>query len=307
MNLFKPKTNNPPSPQLLERVATKYNDIMAIQNGRFREIWFVRGKDFFLQSRIDAEDPASLVLVYSRMMMAGLFFQPAPRRILMVGLGGSAVSNCFQKWCPDTVLDVVEIDREIIEIARKYFFLRESERCRVHEEDGRIFVKNMQGKAEYDLVFLDAFKSGSIPYHLKTSEFYREISSLLAPGGVVSSNLYGKSNVLKPNDLKTFSAVFKQIYVFEDPEEIATVLHATHQDRRSSPEEMQRAADELVKAGRVPPHMRDVPAMQCPGKFDRKDATAFCDDFPKDKFFQAVDKNNVNLTLSRPYPIKSSG
>lgn len=307
MTLFKSKTDVRPDIKLLIRAETKFNNIMAVQNGKFREIWFVRNNDFFLQSRIDAENPYSLALVYSQMMMAGLLLQPAPKRILMIGLGGSAVTNCLNQWFPETLIDVVEIDGRIVEISREYFFLRESERYRVHEQDGRVFVQSMRGKEKYDWIFLDAFKSGSIPYHLKTAEFYGEISGLLAPGGVVSSNLYGKSNRLKPRDLATFAGVFKQIYLFEDPDEVATVLHATNQARKWAPEDMNRAAAEFMSSQQIPLSMHDIAAMYRPGKFEEYETSAFNDNFSEDHFIQAVERNNDNRTWNCPYPIKSSG
>ena len=42
---------------------------------------------------------------------------------------------------------------------------------------------------KYDLVFLDAFKGGSVPYHLKTVEFYREIARSLTEEGILVTNL----------------------------------------------------------------------------------------------------------------------
>lgn len=305
-NPFKRKPRNLPEMKVLVRAETRYNDIMVIQNGKFRDLWFVRDNDFFLQSRVNAKDPSELVLVYAKMTLANLLFQPEPKRILIVGLGGAVLSNCLHDWYPDAWIDVVEIDGKITAIAKEFFFLRESKQYRVHEMDGRIFIQSQMGKVKYDFVILDAFKSGSIPYHLKTAEFYHEIRDILAPGGVVSSNLYGKSNGLKPRDSVTFASIFKQTYLFDDPGEVATVLHATDHEKKWSREDMERVAMKIMASKRIPLDMEEIVAMYRPGKYEETPSGVFFDDFPDREFLQVVEKNNENLFMERPYPIKSS-
>ena len=197
-----------PQIKVLAREKTRYNDIYVIQNGVHRELWFKGNGEYYLQSRMDTQGQNPLALVYSRMIMASLLFCPEPRRMLMVGLGGAAVSNCLGEWFPNLKIDIVEVDGKVIDVAKKYFSLRESSHCKVFEEDGRVFIQNRKEQEPYDWIILDAFKSGSIPYHLKTEEFYKEIRAVLRPGGVVGSNLYGKGNTLKPRDTKTFLSVF---------------------------------------------------------------------------------------------------
>ncbi|OGW27025.1 MAG: hypothetical protein A3K09_06220 [Nitrospinae bacterium RIFCSPLOWO2_12_FULL_47_7] len=304
-NPFKRKPDPPPEMKVLVRAETKYNDIMVIQNGSFRDLWFVRNNDFFLQSRINTKDPQELVLVYSKMTLGNLLFQPEPKHILVVGLGGAVLTNCLHDWYPEACIDVVEIDKEIINVAKKCFFLRESKQYKVHEADGRVFIQNQRGREKYDFVILDAFKSGSIPYHLKTVEFYGEIRDILAPGGVVSSNLYGKSNELKPRDSVTFASVFKQTYLFNDPEDIATVLHAADHEQRWSRVDLERSAMKIAGLKKIPLDMREVAAMYRPEKSETNSVGVFFDNFPSQEFLQVVDKNNENLFVERPYPIKS--
>ena len=176
---FLEKKTNEPAIKILARERSPYNDIYVIQKGDYRELWFKGNGDYFLQSRVNVTQKKQLALVYSNMMMASLFFCPNPTRLLMVGLGGGSLTNFLSDWFPDLKIDVVEIDEKVIEISKKYFFLQESNRYRIFQEDGRVFIKNRKGQEAYDWIILDAFKSGSIPYHLKTHEFYKEIRSAL--------------------------------------------------------------------------------------------------------------------------------
>jgi spermidine synthase len=86
-------------------------------------------------------------------------------------------------------VDAVDIDPEVIRIAKEYFKTPEDARLRLVAKDGRRFIQ--ESKEKYDLIFLDAYNSDTIPFHLTTREFYREVAARLAPGGVVVSNIIG--------------------------------------------------------------------------------------------------------------------
>ena len=298
------KTAN--SPVILAKTETKFNLIYVIQTGDFREIWF-KGKgerDFFLQSRINLQSPFDPELVYSQMMMASLFLKPNPKRILMIGLGAAVVSNFMHHQFSNLHLDVVEIDPMVLTAAKKYFFLKESPRYKVHILDGRVFLKNQIGGETYDMVFLDAFKSGSVPYHLKTVEFYREIKAVLCPDGLVCSNLYGKSNEMKPSDRKSFQKVFSNIYTFEDPDRVATVLLAQNGEKQWSAKDFRNSANQWE--GKFGFSMKSVASYFKQGQFAPDSGSEFKDDFTNAEFARAVEKNNSNDSLYRPYPIQNT-
>ena len=113
-----------PEIKVLARERTLYNDIYVIQNGENRELWFKGNGDYYLQSRVNVEKQKQLALVYSNMMMASLLFCPNPCRLLMVGLGGAAVTNFLSEWFQNLHIDVVEIDKKVIEVSKKYFFCK---------------------------------------------------------------------------------------------------------------------------------------------------------------------------------------
>jgi len=83
-------------------------------------------------------------------------------------------------------VDAVEIDPEIVSVARKYFGLAEDE-GRIVLMDGRRYFRTTP--ETYDLVVLDAFGSSSIPFHLVTRESFATIKSRMKPGGILALNV----------------------------------------------------------------------------------------------------------------------
>ncbi len=153
------------------------------------------------------------------------------------------------------------------------------------------------------MIFLDAFKSGSIPYHLKTLEFYRELRSVLGESGVVVSNLYGRSNTLKPRDRETFLKVFPQIYLFEDPDRVATVSIATRQESRWDRATFRQRAEQFVPPPGMTLSMREVvETLQDENRW-AEGGRVFRDDFDPRQLQQAVDRHNLQKAGPRPYPI----
>ena len=82
--------------------------------------------------------------------------------------------------------EVVEIDPAVIRIAQDYFDVPLD--LKVIIADARGYVRAVSGEKRYDLIFLDAFNSFSVPFHLTTEEFIRETSILLAPDGILMAN-----------------------------------------------------------------------------------------------------------------------
>lgn len=292
--------------KILAHTRSRYNDIFVLQNGFLREMWFKGGGDFYLQSRIDLRDPKKLVLVYSRLSMAALLFRPPPRRVFVLGLGGGVLPAALNRWFPGARVDVVEIDPKVLRICRRWFGLPDTKNLCVHLEDGRRFVERCQGKELYDLIFLDAFKSGSIPFHLKTVEFYRELKNLLGPDGVLATNLYGPSNPHKPSDWKTLDGVFEHLYGFEDPDCTATVVVCTRHRERWDGATLQERAARYPKPFGMDLDLPALAAMHAGDRYAQAAARVFQDAFQAGDRAKVIENNNRLEPVGKiPYSIRN--
>lgn len=190
-----------------------YNHIVVTEDERgLRALLFERGGG--RQSVVKPGDPDHIELPYAKTMLVGLAFVETPRRMLVVGLGGGTIPGFLHKHYPRAAVDVVEIDPDVVEVARKYFGFPESKGLEVHVEDGRRFIENCT--EPYDIIFLDAYGNDFIPYHLATREFLRAVRKALRPGGVVVGNVWSsRSNRLHDSMLRTYQDVFDELYRFE--------------------------------------------------------------------------------------------
>jgi spermidine synthase len=291
--------------KVLTRTRSPFNDILVIERENLREMWFQGNGRFYLQTRIDLGRPRDLALVYTRLLLAPLIWNPNPSRILMIGLGGGVLPRFLNEVYPDITIDVVEVDARVTELARRYFNFKESPHLRVFEDDGRAFIKQCGRK--YDMVFLDAFKGGAVPFHLKTVEFYREIAQSLKEEGILVTNLYGKSNTLKPRDRKTLESVFHRISFFEDAERVATVCLAMLGDKGADLEALRKYIPNLPERVQRSLSWLENMDMIDNGSLVEPSGSVFKDDFEASEFFKAVKRNNRNDPFfNHPYPIRNS-
>ena len=200
---------------ILEEARSRFNHIRIGQRGSLRTMYFVSDEGVqYIESRFDISRPRSLDLDYSRTMMAGFLLQPAPKRVLMLGLGGGQISNYLRDRFPEIEIDAIDIDPEVVRLAQRHFGVpRDDPRYRTHVADGRLFIEEAAADARWDMIILDAFRGVFVPYHLKTAEFYQACLARLSPQGVVVANLHNATKMY-PHDRNTLAAVFPQRYSF---------------------------------------------------------------------------------------------
>jgi len=169
-------------------------------------------KDGARQSVVKPGDPDHLELPYTRVVMTGLALCDDPRRVLVVGLGGGTIPMFLRKHYPQVAIDVVDIDPEVVRVAKKFFGFREDARMRAHAADGRRFIE--QTRQPYDIIFLDAFGPDSIPRHLATVEFLQSVRRALTPRGLVAGNVWSRSTNRQYDDMvRTYQEAFSELYV----------------------------------------------------------------------------------------------
>lgn len=196
----------------VESFDTLYNNLTVEKTGNIVELRARSRRGEALESAVDLSDPLKLVVGYTRTLYAGLFFQPQPRRVLMIGLGGAGFHRLFTAAYPAALLQTVELDPKVFELCQTRLAFQPTAQTPVALTDGRMFVK--RDKGTWDWIVLDAFRGGFVPPHLKTEEFYRECAAHLGERGVFITNLHSNTG-LYYSDIKTIEAVFPQVVLFQ--------------------------------------------------------------------------------------------
>jgi spermidine synthase len=186
-------------------IETEYNDVFITRRGNQLVMSFqVKGWDY-TESIANLLEPDDLPLRYAQVMTVATVYPEAPKKILMLGLGGGSISTYLGRFMPEAAITTVEIDPGVITAAKTYFGLRESERMRYRAGDGRVFLN--RNSELYDLILLDAYRGGYVPFHLLTREFYALVKQRLAPGGAAGFNVHDGSK-LYASTVKTLAEVF---------------------------------------------------------------------------------------------------
>ena len=192
----------------IAHLETEYNDIFVTKRQTNLVMSFqIKGWDY-TESVVNLADPDDLPLRYTQTMTVAVSYPQSLAKILMLGLGGGSISAYLGRFIPDAFITTVEVDPGVISAAKAYFGLRETERIGFRAGDGRLFLN--RNTERYDLILLDAYRGGYVPFHLLTREFYALVKERLAPGGAAAFNIHDGSK-LYASTLRTLAHVFRQL------------------------------------------------------------------------------------------------
>jgi spermidine synthase len=196
---------------LLAHIETVYNDIFVSKRRGIMAMSFQLKGWEYTQSEANLRDADDLPVPYTRAMTIAVAVAENAKRILMIGLGGGTISTYLGRAMPDAAIDTVEVDPDVITTAKKYFGIRETATVKYFPGDGRVWLK--RHARTYDVIVVDAYHGGYVPFHMMTKEFYELVRQRLAPGGAAVFNVHDGTK-LYISTIKTLGAVFPSVQLF---------------------------------------------------------------------------------------------
>ncbi|MFN3984238.1 MAG: fused MFS/spermidine synthase [Rhodocyclaceae bacterium] len=149
----------------------------------------------WIQGAMRLRKPDALELAYTREMMAGLLLrgdETWPRNALLIGLGAASLTRFIHRHCPQTRIEVVEIEPRVVAAAQQFFRLPETgPLLQIHVGDGAEYV--LAGDRCYDYILVDGFDRNARAGALDTLPFYQAVRARLSERGLMSVNLFGRS------------------------------------------------------------------------------------------------------------------
>lgn len=172
---------------ILERLFRgEYEKPFVLEDGDTRYLYF---SFEYVQSAMRIKKPDSLELAYTRKMMSFALFNPKPRRILMLGLGGGSLVKFCHRHLPDAEITVVEINEHVLAFRDEFCVPKDDERFRVILGDAADFVA--ASNKTFDVILVDAFDRNGFANSICNTEFYVHLKHQLEDGGLIVCNLAG--------------------------------------------------------------------------------------------------------------------
>jgi spermidine synthase len=208
-----------------------------------------------IQSRMQIKNPDALDLEYTRTMMGFLLFNPQPRNMAMIGLGGGSLAKFCYRYLPKTHIQVVEINPHVIALRDEFRVPANNERFTVVRGDGAKFVRSSTSR--FDVLIVDGFDSHGLPSSLSSQRFYEDCFDTLQPDGIMVANLhYGHTHYSA--HLERIRRSFNDtVLVIDDGEQSNSIVFACqgHAFKQVRPGAMRRprnldaaAAEQLMAA-----------------------------------------------------------
>ncbi len=133
---------------VLFEVTTPYHHIRVVEDSGMRTLCF----DDATESRMSVEQPLTGHFEYTEYFHMAFLWNAKISSVLMVGLGGASAQRSFEHYYPDITVETVEIDPNVLKVAKNYFNLTETDRQKVHVEDGRVYLFPAQSSRNVVLV-----------------------------------------------------------------------------------------------------------------------------------------------------------
>jgi spermidine synthase len=201
--------------RVLYETQTPYQELEVTQINDTRTLYL----DDQQHSAMDVDRPTRHVFEYTRYFHLPYLLADDPDdidRVLFIGGGGFTGPKRFVEEY-DATVDVVEIDPEVIDVAKRYFAVDESdEQLNIYQGDGRRYLR--ETNRSYDLIVLDAYKKDKVPFQLTTVEFFELAESRLSADGMLYANVIsaesGPASKFYRAEYRTMSEVYPQVYTF---------------------------------------------------------------------------------------------
>ena len=156
------------------------------------------------QSCMNMDDINGLAHSYTQAMMTGLLFITQPASATIMGLGAGSMAKNLLSNFPGMDIHSVEYREAVVDIAKKYFYLPESERLTIHIDDAVSFMES--NKTKSDIIFSDLYNTQGMESRQIHHEYLKNCKNALNENGVLVLNIW-YSAIKSHADLKALLSI----------------------------------------------------------------------------------------------------
>ena len=149
-------------------------------------------------------------------------------QLLLIGLGGGSLPMFIYNHFPHVYTTVIELDPDIVDVAKNWFGFQESERMKLIVGDGLDLLKEIPEKYHivvFDIDSKDSTKGLSCPpAAFVDEETLKFVKAMLFPGGLFILNLVCRDEKKNEEVIKSIRQMFPEVCKMDIENEINEVL-----------------------------------------------------------------------------------
>jgi spermidine synthase len=236
-----------PSPDLPEVTVSEYAGVRSLH---LDSIW--------IQGSMRKSKPLQLELEYIQRMMAPLLWLPVAEWrsgwAVQLGLGAAALTKYCHQVLQRPKTTAVELNPAVLAACRQWFELpSDDERLQVEIADAADWARRPEHQGQVQLLHVDLYDHEAAAPVLDSAEFYADCRALLAPGGVMAVNLFGRRASFDGSCERLLTAFGdRHVWRLASTKEGNTVVVATRENLLPEKAELQRRATNMDLALGLP-------------------------------------------------------
>lgn len=174
----------------------KKQDLAGATISEFDGVRYLHLGTPWVQGAMRIRKPKQIELEYVQRMMAWMLWRPSEQvaqgHAVQLGLGGAAITR-FTHQALRMKTTVVELNPTVIAACRLWFHLpADDERLAVLQADAADWVADAAHLQTVDVLCVDLYDHEAAAPVLDDERFYAACRAVLAPGGLMTVNLFGR-------------------------------------------------------------------------------------------------------------------
>jgi spermidine synthase len=110
-----------------------------------------------------------------------------PQNCCMFGLGGGGAAHALSPLLGDFQLTIIENSAEIIELAKRFFWLDQLKNIKIIHQDASEFL--CESVIKFDHLLIDLFTANNFPSQCNNDQFFINCKKALTPEGILAVNV----------------------------------------------------------------------------------------------------------------------
>ena len=162
-------------------------ELLVFRRDGYQRLVF-KGAPNLIQGWQSLTEPMDFRSEFVEMQLAASMCIPRPKNAAVLGLGLGTVPRSLAQIYPPVSVEAVELRREVVDVAKKYFGLTIGDRLQVKICDAQDWIQEAPTKG-FNAVYVDLFSQKGVSDLVLQPSFMIHLQRIVRPGGLICFNL----------------------------------------------------------------------------------------------------------------------